>query len=81
MKIVRAGALTPFLALLLAGCGSVGTLAWPQGEPPAPAVGYETARTVEERFVPPPQAAPVRVDDPVRNADERVEDPFDLPPQ
>ena len=70
--------LPPLLAL--AACGSTGKLQWPEGGPPPAAVGAETAPTAEEMLDPPPQAAPVRLDDPVRRSEERREDKFDLPP-
>ncbi|MBV7255537.1 hypothetical protein KCG44_01920 [Pacificimonas sp. WHA3] len=67
-------------ALALAACGSAGPLKWPEGGPPPPKTGTETAATPTEMLDPPPQAAPVRVDDPVRSGKPRSEDPFDLPP-
>ena len=68
------------IALLLAACGSDGPLVWPEGGPPPAPIGAEAKPTAEDMLEPPPQAAPVRVDDPVRNTDERREDRFDLPP-
>ncbi|MHB9880999.1 hypothetical protein ACSMXM_15235 [Pacificimonas sp. ICDLI1SI03] len=68
------------LVLALAACGSQGPLQWPQGGPPPPAFGEEETPTPEAMLEPPPQAAPLRIDDVVRNSEERAEDPFDLPP-
>ncbi len=66
--------------LLLSACGSAGPLQWPGGSPPPAPEGQEAAQTADEMLVPPPQAAPERIDDAVRNTDQRSEDPFDLPP-
>lgn len=75
-----AAALPPLLVLALTACGSAGPLKWPEGGPPPPALGEEASATPQDMLEPPPQAAPVRVDSPVRDSDERPEDPFDLPP-
>ena len=66
--------------LALAACGSKGSLAWPDGTPPPKPLGAEQQATINDMLAPPPQAAPDRLDDPVKNADVRGEDEFDLPP-
>ncbi len=68
------------LLLLLAACGIKGPLQWPEGKPPATPVGVEQSPGTDAMLEPPPQAAPERVDDPVRRSEERDEDKFDLPP-
>ena len=72
----------PLIAsLALAACGSKGELLPPEGQRPVPAsYGATTAKTVDQMLVPPPQAAPDRADDPVKNAKPRQDDKFDLPP-
>ncbi len=69
-------------ALALAACGSKDDLQPRTGGavPPAP-YGAEVAPTPAQLLVPPPQAAPERVDDPVKHSEERREDRFELPPQ
>lgn len=72
-----------FLVLVLAACGSRGALQPRAGQaaPPAPRWAAEPP-TPEQMLKPPPQAAPVRVDDLIRRPEqERPGDPFDLPPQ
>lgn len=66
---------------LLAACGRQGVLEPAPGAalPPRP-VDTAVAPTPDEMLRVPAQAAPDRVDDPVRNADERREDGFNLPP-
>ena len=72
------------LALLLVaafGSGYRSTTYKPDGTlPPAP-YGAAATPTVEAMLDPPPQAAPERVDDPVKRSEERREDRFELPPQ
>jgi len=71
------------LALMLlsaAGCGRKADLQPVDGTlPPAP-VGATAPLTAEQMLVPPPQAAPGRVDDPLKRSEERREDRFELPP-
>lgn len=74
-KLLTLGAL-----LALSACGSAGPLKWPEGGPPPAPEGQEAVQTADEMLVPPPQAAPDRIDDAVRNTNQRSEDPFDLPP-
>ncbi|MGB7406107.1 MAG: hypothetical protein WA906_10480 [Pacificimonas sp.] len=64
----------------LTACGSTGQLAYPDGGPPPAPYGTAALPPVDDLLDPPPQAAPERVDAPVDSADERREDPFDLPP-
>ena len=66
--------------LLVAACGSRGELTWPDGKAPPAPLGAAQPETAAEMLVPPPQAAPVRLDDPVERSEERREDRFDLPP-
>ena len=67
--------------LLVAACGRKNDLQPADGTlPPAPS-GAAAAPTVEAMLDPPPQAAPERVDDPVKRSEERREDRFELPPQ
>ena len=69
------------LLLLAAACGRKNDLQPADGTlPPAP-YGATTAPTVETMLDPPAQAAPERVDDPVKRSEERREDRFELPPQ
>ncbi len=68
------------LLLLLAACGAKGPLAWPEGGPPPMPPGVKDPLTTEQMLEPPAQAAPARVDDPVRRSEERRDDEFDLPP-
>lgn len=67
--------------LLLAACGRRGDIEAAPGQelPPAP-YGAEVRPTPAEMLTPPPQAAPERVDDPVKRSEERREDRFELPP-
>ena len=67
--------------LLLAACGKQGDLT-PVPPRPAPLQAAETVRpkTPEDMLRLPTQSAPARVDDPVRNAQQRPDDRFNLPP-
>ena len=70
-----------FALLLLAACGRKADLQPADGTlPPAP-YGATSTPSVESMLDPPPQAAPERVDDPVKRSEERREDRFELPPQ
>ncbi len=66
---------------LLAGCGGKGDLAYKPGQaaPPKP-VGAAEVPTPAQMLLPPPQAKPDRVDDPVAHSKPREQDRFDLPP-
>lgn len=67
--------------LLLAACGRQGVLEPRPGAGVAPLpINTTTAPTTDQLLAIPPQAAPDRVDDPVRNSNERREDRFNLPP-
>ncbi len=67
--------------VLLAACGRKADLQPADGTlPPAP-YGAPAPATVTQMLEPPAQAAPERVDDPIKRSAERPEDPFDLPPQ
>ena len=66
--------------VLLSACGAKGPLAWPEGRPPAPPPGVEAPVSSESMQRAPAEAAPDRVDDPVRRAEDRADDEFDLPP-
>ncbi len=69
------------LLVLLAACGRKGDLKPADGTlPPAP-YGQQAPLTPAQMLIPPPQAAPERVDDPVKRSEERREDRFELPPQ
>lgn len=69
------------LLAVLAACGRKADLKPADGTlPPAP-YGAEAPLTPEQMLKPPPQAAPDRVDDPVKRSEERREDRFELPPQ
>ena len=66
------------MALALTACGARNDLRRTDGKaPPAPTVGGPPTATT---LTPPPEAAPERVDDPVKRSRERGDDPFDLPP-
>lgn len=81
--MIRAASHATLALLLLAGlsaCGSTGSLKWPDGNPAPAMVGASEAPTVEQMLTPPPQAAPERLDDPVKESELREDDPFDLPP-
>jgi predicted small lipoprotein YifL len=67
--------------LLLAACGQKGPLASAPGQPvPPKPLGVAAAPTPQEMLDMPAQAAPTRVDDPVKNANVREADRFELPP-
>ena len=69
------------LALALAACGKLGPLApvTPDRAPPRPA-DAAVPPTPAQQLVLPPQAAPDRVDDPLKKSRARSDDRFDLPP-
>lgn len=67
--------------LLIAACGRKNDLQPADGTLPPPPYGAGASPTVEALLDPPPQAAPERVDDPVKRSEERREDRFELPPQ
>ncbi len=67
--------------LFVTACGGKGDLERPAGKAPIPvAFGATAPATTERLLVPPPQAAPDRADDPVKNSKPRQDDKFDLPP-
>ncbi|MDO9490263.1 MAG: hypothetical protein Q7J32_17970 [Sphingomonadaceae bacterium] len=67
--------------IAVAGCGRKADLQPVDGTlPPAP-YGAASTPSVEAMLEPPPQAAPERVDDPIKRSEERREDRFELPPQ
>lgn len=67
--------------LLLAGCGKQGELVPREGRAPPPKPAQATvAPTVDEMLKLPPQAQPIRVDDPLSKSEERPDDRFNLPP-
>ena len=69
------------VALLLAACGKQGQLTpVPPRTPPVAPEGALAPRTAEQMLELPPQAAPVRVDDPVSSSQARPADRFNLPP-
>lgn len=68
------------LILLVAACGRKGPLQPADGKMPATPVWATQPPTTEEMLVPPVQAAPERVDDPLKRSEERREDRFELPP-
>jgi predicted small lipoprotein YifL len=72
--------LLPALASL-AACGNREPLQPKAGEgmPARPATAAR-APTADELLTPPPHALPDRRDDGLRRSEERVDDPFDLPP-
>jgi predicted small lipoprotein YifL len=65
----------------LAACGRKADLQPADGTLPPPPYGATTTPTVEAMLEPPPQAAPERVDDPIKRSEERREDRFELPPR
>jgi len=69
------------VALLIAACGKLGPLqpVSPDRAPPRP-LNALVPPTPEQQLVVPPQAAPDRVDDPIKKSRERADDRFDLPP-
>ena len=70
-----------FLVLSLAGCGASSALKPKAGQslPVAP-YGAEQRPTAEALLKPTPQAAPERSVELRKRSEERVQDPFDLPP-
>ncbi len=70
------------ILLLLAACGKQGEL-MPRPGQRSPAIprGATVAPTPAAMLVRQPQAAPLRVDDPLKRSQERPDDRFDLPPQ
>lgn len=69
------------LLLLAAACGRKAELRPADGTLPPVPYGAEVPPAIEAMLDPPPQAAPERVDDPVKRSQERREDRFELPPQ
>jgi len=67
--------------ITLAACGRKADLKPVDGTLPAAPYGAASTPTVETMLEPPPQAAPERVDDPIKRSEERREDRFELPPQ
>ncbi len=69
------------VALTLAACGKLGPLTpvSPDRAPPRPA-DAAVPPTPAEQLILPPQAAPDRVDDPLKKSRARTDDRFDLPP-
>ena len=67
-------------ALLLAACGSREPLSVPPGETPPPKPADVPAPTTEQMLTPPTQAIPNRVNDVLRQSEDRPDDRFDLPP-
>nr|WP_169542443.1 hypothetical protein [Sphingomonas baiyangensis] len=69
------------IALTLAGCGSRGKLEPPEGAslPPAP-YGATATPTATDLLTPTTQQRPTRGDE-IRSAEERPNDPFQLPPR
>jgi len=68
--------------LLLAACGLKGPLApVPPATAPVAQRGQTVAQTPTQMLVPPVQAIPQRVDDPVKKSEERPDDRFNLPPE
>lgn len=78
----RAAQLMLIAALVgVAACGRKADLQPADGTlPPAP-YGAPSTPTIEAMLEPTPQAAPERVDDPIKRSEERREDRFELPPQ
>ena len=68
-------------ALTLAACGKLGPLQPVSADraPPRP-LNALVPPTPEQQLVVPPQAAPDRVDDPIKKSKPRADDRFDLPP-
>ena len=73
--------LTALAAASLAACGSVGNLQYPEDGPPPAPLARDEPPTIDALLDLPPQAAPDRLDDPLRRSEERGEDEFDLPPR
>ena len=69
------------LLLLVAGCGKIGKLQPVSADRAPPAPNFATVPpTSEQQLKRDPQAAPDRVDDPLRRSQDRHDDRFDLPP-
>ena len=70
------------LMLGLGACGLRGKLvAEAPNAPPVAPRGSPEAPTSAQMLVLTPQAAPLRVDDPVKKSEVRADDRFNLPPQ
>ena len=71
----------PLAVLLLAGCGTAGSLRPPPGQslPVKPAMAQVTP-TADDLLARPPFAAPERIDELLRRSTPRKADRFDLPP-
>lgn len=70
------------LLLALGACGLRGKLvAQAPNLPPVAPRGSTEAPTSAQMLVLTTQAAPLRVDDPVKKSEERADDRFNLPPQ
>ena len=74
-------AVLPLLILGLVGCGATAPLKPAAGKslPVAP-YGVEVKPSAETLLKPPPQAAPERSVELRKRSEERLQDPFDLPP-
>ena len=74
-------AVLPLLILGLAGCGATAPLKPAAGKslPVAP-YGVEVKPSAETLLKPTPQAAPERSVELRKRSEERLQDPFDLPP-
>jgi predicted small lipoprotein YifL len=68
------------VVLLLAACGTREPLTVPPGEQAPPKPAHVPAPTTEQMLTPPTQAAPERVNDVLRQSEDRPDDRFDLPP-
>ena len=67
--------------LLLAGCGKVADLKPAAGHPlPVKPAMAQTTLTPAQLLMPPPYAAPERIDELMKKSTPREVDPFDLPP-
>ena len=65
----------------LAGCGKMGDLKPPQGQPlPVKPLMARATPTPEQLLTPPTYANPDRVDELMKRSVPRQSDPFDLPP-
>lgn len=68
-------------AIALAGCGATAPLKPKAGtELPVAPYGSEVRPTAEALLKPTPQAAPERSVELRKRSEERIQDPFDLPP-
>ncbi len=69
------------LMLALAGCGATAPLKPKAGQSlPEARYGREGLETAEDLLKPTPQAAPERSVELRKRSEERLQDPFDLPP-